>query len=126
MSGIIFNGQEMKKGENVEDYINRVVNNVVNITIRNSEQKQLKCDVKVSDEDTSTDGDSSEEISDTDEEENEKARRIYNNPLYKRVMLGTYNISMDEHDRSIDRFNSKYGIYERGSNGSPGHYFTHG
>jgi hypothetical protein len=126
MSGIIFNGQEMKKGENVEDYINRVVNNVINITIQNSEQKQLNHNVKVSDEDSSTDSDTTEEISDTDEEENEKARRIYNNPLYKRVMLGTYNISMDKHDSIIDRFNSKYGTYERGSNGSPGHYFSHG
>jgi hypothetical protein len=126
MSGIIFNGQEMKKGENAEDYINRVVNNVINITIQNSEQKQLKHNVKVSDEDSSTDSDTTEEISETDEEENGRARRIYNNPLQKRVMLGTYNISMDKHDSIIDRFNSKYGTYERGSNGSIGHYFTHG
>ena len=39
MSGIIFNGQEMKKGENMEDYINRVVNETVNKTMFNNEMK---------------------------------------------------------------------------------------
>lgn len=142
MSGIIFNGQEMKKGESVEDYINRVVNQTVERTIRNSdthhnvkinvkvneikEPESSTDDEKVSDTETSTDDETEEEISDTDEEENNKARNIYNNPLQKRVMLGTYNTSMEEHDRVVKIFNNKYGIYERGSNGSPGHYFTHG
>jgi len=46
MSGIIFNGQEMKEGENTEDYINRVINDTVNETM-NNEYVKPKNDYKL-------------------------------------------------------------------------------
>ena len=65
------------------------------------------------DDDTETD-------SDSDSEEKQTFTYFY------KCMLGTYDCSMEEHDDALRWFNNKYGTRERGSNGSKGHYFSHG
>jgi hypothetical protein len=115
MSGIIFNGVEMKKGEDQKAYINRVLKEMdIDDDVSESETGD-----DVSESETSTDDDSSDtEIEETD------SKHVFE--FYKNVMLGTYDCSMEEHDDAVRWFNEKYGTTERGSNGSKGHYFTHG
>jgi hypothetical protein len=104
MSGIIFNGVEMKKGEEQKAYINRVLK-----------------EMDLSDDDITP-----QESTDDDTETDSDSELSHTFTYYYKCMLGTYDCSMEEHDDAIRWFNNKYGTRERGSNGSKGHYFTHG
>jgi len=145
MSGIMFNGVEMKNGEDKATYIKRVfdkmnldstVEGIQQIINDCEEKKETKKEIfkKVIDDDLSdsdetlSDCSSSDDeaLSDSDTEIDEDYLQRIGLTYFKRVMLGTYDCSMEEHDDAVKWFNNKYGTEERGSNGSKGHYFTHG
>ena len=111
MSGIIFNGVEMKKGETDKEYIKRVF-----------EKMELN-DLTISPQDSTDDSTETETETDTSDDEKEQKHEF---KFYFKCMLGTYDCNMEEHDDAVRWFNNKYGSKERGSNGSKGHYFTHG
>ena len=113
MSGIIFNGVEMKNEETKEEYVKRVF-------------KKMKLTDLITPPQDSTDDSTepeTESYSDTSDDEKEERQSI---KFYYKCMLGTDDCDMEEHDDAIRWFNNKYGTKERGSNGSKGHYFTHG
>jgi len=146
----MFNGVEMKNGENEAEYIKRVldemniisnVEEINNIIHKHEEEKkpkkelfkkekEIKDDSSDTDETisdcSSSDDDTDETISDSVSELNDEQLNRLGLTYFKRVMLGTYDCSMEEHDDAVRWFNNKYGTEERGSNGSKGHYFTHG
>jgi len=117
MSGVVFNGVEMKNNESVNDYIQRVLE---------EQSKKLEyVNIHSSDESESSDSSDNEEVSETDDSDTEDEHGGHYK-LYKKVILGTYDCNIEEHDDAIRFFNNKYGTLEKGSNGSKGHYWTHG
>lgn len=115
-TGIMFNGVEMKKGEDINEYIHKVVNKIIN------KQNAIINHSTLTDE---TDSESeSESESDNEMLLYNQFPDNYTNKM--KIILGTYDCSMDEHDDIIRWFNNKYKTFERGSNGSKGHYWTHG
>lgn len=111
MSGIIFNGVEMKKGESKNEYIKRVFE---------------KMELSEHDEPTPENSTDDETVSESDTDSDSDSELSHTFKLLFKCMLGTYDCNMEEHDDAIRWFNNKYGTKERGSNGSKGHYFTHG
>ena len=140
MSGIMFNGVEMKNGEDEATYIKRVldemniessVKEINNIIHKHEEEKKPKKEINDDDSDeTISDCSSSDDDTESDSDSDSEIDEEYLNKLgltyFKRVMLGTYDCSMEEHDAVVNWFNIKYGTEEIGSNGSKGHYWTHG
>lgn len=147
MSGIIFNGVEMKNGEDKSEYIKRIFDKMnipttkgeINYIIENDKKgdaeeykkdavKRLIDDDLSETDDTISDCSSSDDdpLSDSDSELDTEQLEKLGLTYFKRVLLGTYDCSMEEHDDLIKWFNDKYGTEEQGSNGSKGHYWTHG
>ena len=124
MSGIIFNGIELQNGENIEDYINKVVNKAIQTTEETKKALVNKSIFEKKEEETATDTDTDTDTytdTDTDTDDEDKVYMAFN----KRLMLTTHK-DMDHHDKAVQDFNSVYGTAEKGSNGSSGNYFTHG
>jgi hypothetical protein len=130
MSGVIFNGIEMGTDEDPDCYVERLYeDNGTNVS--NSE-----------DSDNDTDDHKPlihwqrpqcTHITETQKEGHTKIT-VEQRPLefppdrnetYTKVMLGTYDCDMDEHDAAVDAFNNTFKTTEKGSNGSKGHYWTH-
>lgn len=195
MAGVMFNGIELQKGEDINTYINKVVNSAISKV--DNTRKCYKCDHKSIDNalyivdakcqriyicidcfyksrlvkciicddtyiadkatehadtaehkkayinwcgivntiarmDTDTDSSSDEELkpqsidtTDTSMDDTEtEAEKVYTT-LNKRLILTT-EADMDTHDNIILTFNHIYDTSERGANGSPSQYFTHG
>jgi hypothetical protein len=135
-TGVIFNGVEMKKGEYQKDYIERVLNEMdltgdsfLDLTVLKDESSDEEIKQEIND-DSSDESISDNTSSDDSEIDDSEIDEDYLNSLgltyFKKVMLGTYDCSIEEHDAVINWFNMKYDTQESGSNGSKGHYWTHG
>ena len=131
----MFNGVEMKNGENEAEYIKRVldemniisnVEEIKNIIHKHEEEKKPKKELfkkkEINDDSSDTDetisdcsssdDDTDETISDSDSELNDEQLNRLGLTYFKRVMLGTYDCSMEEHDDAVRWFNNKYGTEE--------------
>jgi len=120
----MFNGIELQNGENIEDYINKVVNKAIHTTEETKKALVNKSIFEKKEEETATDTDTDTDTdmdTDTDTDDEDKLYMSFN----KRLMLTTHK-DMDHHDKAVQDFNSVYGTAEKGSNGSSCNYFTHG
>ena len=86
----------------------------------NTLNKKHTNDTDTSDDDTDT----SDYDTDTSDDDNDTQKCKYTK-CYKRLILTTYG-NMADHDETVKQFNHIYDTEERGSNGCPGQYFTHG
>lgn len=139
MSGIIFNGVEMKEGENESEYIKRVfdkmnikstVGEINNILNECKKEKKTKDSIFNIDDDLSETDDSetdTEPDTDTDTEPDTKEELIkHTDKYFKFVKLETRDCTQDEHNDVIKWFNRQYGTDEEGHEGHKGNYKTYG